>query len=338
MLNIKSVGQLPVFLLRSKPLMEQRNLMRMYLLQKRMRVFQVVILCIYQLRIIQVQEQLRLKFIKKGIHINQQHLPEPIVLQPLQELIKIMIEDLKMKKKNILGIGSLFFLLSIFGCSTIPPVSTIPIEFESPIVITNVSFPEIGVETTCNVGDALVSQGKKCYEQGQGIIILKDCLLGRLSIGRGKYILVGKLTDHKIYRPVDAQITFDRNPVSGEPCLVLDTLSNQLVLSYIHSGEVYIGELNKIIPTEYFKIEQVTIETIVSKNNFQQTLIYMGKEGNTIKMSYREFLNDLARPAFTTDVSYDLDESHDITYKNAQITIISAASANITYKVLHNFR
>lgn len=237
-----------------------------------------------------------------------------------------------MKKRIALGMGILVLLLCIFGCSTIPTISTIPIEFESPDK-TVLSFPDIGVETTCNVGDFLISQGEEI--SGQGIVMSKDYVSGAVIIGYGHYILKGKSSDYLIFEPIDADISSQGKSVEGRPCLALNTLTNELRFTYINVGAVYIGSLNPIIPADHFKLEPVSVK---SKNDFQQTLIYMGKEGNTIKMSYREFSNDLARPAFTTDISYDLDESHDIIYKNAQITIIAATSANITYKVLHNFR
>lgn len=233
-----------------------------------------------------------------------------------------------MKKRIISGIGILVLLLDIFGCTTLP---TQPIEFESPAK-TVLSVPDIGVETTCNVGDFLVSQGEEI--SGQGIVMSKDYVSGAVIIGYGHYVLKGKLPDYLIFEPIDASITSQGKSVEGRPCLALNILTKELRFSYINAGAVYIGTLNPIIPTNYFKLEPISIK---SKNNFQQTLIYMGKEGNIIKMSYREFSNGLARAAFTTDISYDLNESHDIIYKNAQITIIAATSANITYKVVHNF-
>lgn len=234
-----------------------------------------------------------------------------------------------MKKRIALGIEILVLLLGIFGCATLP---TQPIEFEFPTK-TGLSLPDIGVETTCNVGDFLVSQGEEI--SGQGIVMSKDYVSGAAVIGQGQYILKGKLPDYLIFEPLDASVTFQGKTLEERPCFALNTITNELKFTYINAGAVYIGSLNPIIPADYFKLQSVSLKL---KNDFQQTLIYMGKEGNTIKMSYREFSNDLARPAFTTDISYNLDESHDITYKNAQITIISATSANITYKVLHNFR
>lgn len=74
-----------------------------------------------------------------------------------------------------------------------------------------------------------------------------------------------------------------------------------------------------------------------SANSFQQTLIYNGKVGNKINVGYREFSNDLARPAFNNEVEYDLKESRDIGYKGALLNIIDANNQMIKYKVIRNF-
>ncbi len=76
---------------------------------------------------------------------------------------------------------------------------------------------------------------------------------------------------------------------------------------------------------------------IATENALQQTLIYSGKVGDKINISYREFSNDVARPAFNHDVEYDLSESMTIGYKGAQIEIIEATNELIRYKVLRNF-
>ena len=72
-------------------------------------------------------------------------------------------------------------------------------------------------------------------------------------------------------------------------------------------------------------------------DNFQQTLIYTGREKNIVKFTYREFKDNFARPDFTIDVQYDLSMSKDISFKNARIEIIDATNNSITYKVLKNF-
>lgn len=84
---------------------------------------------------------------------------------------------------------------------------------------------------------------------------------------------------------------------------------------------------------------QFTIDSQLSEhgNNFQQTLIYSGKIGDKINISYREFSNNLARPAFNNSVEYDLSESNIIGYKGAELEIIKADNRSITYKVIRNF-
>ncbi len=68
-----------------------------------------------------------------------------------------------------------------------------------------------------------------------------------------------------------------------------------------------------------------------------QSLIYSGKVGNKIKLGYREFSNNLARPAFSNDVEYDLTESTIVGYKGARIEVIEATNQYIKYQVLQSF-
>lgn len=82
-------------------------------------------------------------------------------------------------------------------------------------------------------------------------------------------------------------------------------------------------------------LEYVEILTpIPKKEYFKQDFIYNGKVGNAIKFTYREYANDLARPAFTQDLQYDMTESNIIGFRGLRIEIISATNIKIKYKVL----
>jgi hypothetical protein len=78
-------------------------------------------------------------------------------------------------------------------------------------------------------------------------------------------------------------------------------------------------------------------KAILTQDSFQQTLIYSGKVGNKINISYREFSGSIARPAFNNNVEYDLSDSSIIGYKGAKIEVIEATNQHIKYKVLRNF-
>jgi hypothetical protein len=77
--------------------------------------------------------------------------------------------------------------------------------------------------------------------------------------------------------------------------------------------------------------------SVVYENSVQQTLIYSGRIGNRIRFGYREFSNNLARPAFSNDVEYDLLESKTIAYKGALIEVVEATNQHIKYIVKKNF-
>ncbi len=75
----------------------------------------------------------------------------------------------------------------------------------------------------------------------------------------------------------------------------------------------------------------------VKGNSYQQTLIYSGRVGNKINVSYREFSNNLARPAFNNAVEYDLSTSRVIGYKGSLLEVLNADNSSITYTLLKNF-
>lgn len=99
-------------------------------------------------------------------------------------------------------------------------------------------------------------------------------------------------------------------------------------------GEIYnLISYNLETPLEYEKIKVPD-----SKRDFyRMQFIYNGKSGNTLKFTYREFVNENARPAFTQDVQYDLSESKIIGFKGMRIDVLDASNTNIKYKILNPF-
>lgn len=54
----------------------------------------------------------------------------------------------------------------------------------------------------------------------------------------------------------------------------------------------------------------------------RQELIYNGISKNTIRITYREYIKDMARPAFFQDLTYDLDQSSIIQFRSIKIQVI----------------
>jgi hypothetical protein len=70
--------------------------------------------------------------------------------------------------------------------------------------------------------------------------------------------------------------------------------------------------------------------------SFSQQLIYAGKIGNTIRITYREFSNQLARPAFSQELTYDLSGNNIIVFKQTKMEVKEASNSAITIIVLES--
>jgi len=171
-----------------------------------------------------------------------------------------------------------------------------------------VTFPEVGSVSTRNVGDALISHG---YARLVPTLIIAEAgKIGDVPVSSGSYYFSAENAD---------RIKFQRG-------------SNELYV-YKDSKKVCVdkGKCSDIA----YSIEKS--QAAPEKNQFQQTLLYNGKIGNRIALGYREFSGDVARPAFSNEVSYDLSESATLGYKGARIEVIKATNTEITYKVVSGF-
>lgn len=77
----------------------------------------------------------------------------------------------------------------------------------------------------------------------------------------------------------------------------------------------------------------------INSEGFKYELLYQGYDQGVVRISYREFKNDMARQAFQQDVSYTMNESGatDISFKKVSMRIISADNSRIRFVVLGGF-
>lgn len=77
----------------------------------------------------------------------------------------------------------------------------------------------------------------------------------------------------------------------------------------------------------------------LNEGDFKYIALYQGKIDNKLRVSYREFYNNLARPDFTQDIEYEYnkDKKTVIGFRGLRIEVINADNQTITYKVLDDF-
>jgi hypothetical protein len=72
----------------------------------------------------------------------------------------------------------------------------------------------------------------------------------------------------------------------------------------------------------------------VVESRFKAQLLYGGTRDSVVRLTYREFADNFARPAFSQDLEFDLNESDTITFRSLRLQVIEAGNQGIRYRVL----
>lgn len=67
---------------------------------------------------------------------------------------------------------------------------------------------------------------------------------------------------------------------------------------------------------------------------FKEQLIYSGRSENIISISYKLYKKKLSFPSFSQELTYDLDHSDIIEFKNYKIKVLNATNEYIRFLVL----
>ncbi len=72
-----------------------------------------------------------------------------------------------------------------------------------------------------------------------------------------------------------------------------------------------------------------------NSQSFKQTITYLGKSGSDIRLSYREFSNNMARPAFTEDLTLPAPSEFPQTMlvKDIKLTVLGIDGSGFRYRL-----
>jgi len=87
----------------------------------------------------------------------------------------------------------------------------------------------------------------------------------------------------------------------------------------------------RVWPQPYNFLKRV--EKIYQRGAFKKELIYNGKNGNALRLTYREYTDDFTRPSFFQDLSYDMSEGKTIGFKGMTIEVHEATNTLIRFTV-----
>ena len=191
---------------------------------------------------------------------------------------------------------------------------------------------------TKDLGEPLIIKGIEQYSKG---IKMKSSVnetytdatvKNNVNLRNGEVLYFGGT--HKsmefYYSENETKLTSSVNKLQG---IAINKKTNQKYLFTSLSSQNYYF-LSKVFD---FKYSETEYKSKNCGNCFKQELVYNGKSGNTIKVIYREFNNNMARPAFTQNLNYDLEEGDVISFKGCKIKVLNAKNTGIEFKILSTF-
>ncbi|MEE3663217.1 hypothetical protein V2I52_14940 [Brenneria sp. g21c3] len=217
-------------------------------------------------------------------------------------------------KKILIAIS---VLTSLTGCavnSNIPKISSE--EYVNP---------SIGSANTAYMGDPIIRSATGYKTE---LLKLGSATGAMSNIKEGTYCHVG----NNVYS----------NP-KDKSSVELKNLYGQVVSSVNYV--TYDKKSNAVSPPNGTSYEpnEISIQYIpeglcLVSNSLVKTIEYNGKSASVLKFTYREFSNDMARAAYTTDFTADLtDVSNVVAYKGAKFKVTKADNASISYTIISGF-
>ena len=226
--------------------------------------------------------------------------------------------------------------MGITGCVT---HTTLPLGAINPsrgnIVVAG--EPPLGETVTRNIGDTIISSFPAL--QRPGLRLQKSMEHTGQNLGNdfaiyfpeGTYFLEGEDYRGKFYRyPSPLRFSSNGSTFSVQGGLVVPNDQNSPHQIYWIPTDQPRNRISD--PTNSFVTHDAVYEEKV-QDELKQVLIYNGVSAGQIKFIYKEFINDLARPAFDQEVSYDFVPDETIGFKKARFRVIDSNSTTITYIV-----
>jgi hypothetical protein len=202
-------------------------------------------------------------------------------------------------------------VVTLAGCAS---VQTEPPRYESG------HFPEPQTLTTVNVGQVMVTEYD--YLSQVRATVLDDVSgsfwTNRRSISSGDALVSAISSGEQVYCQAPRR--------DGAPCLKDTNGDGHFDRAYTMNAFGMVVNGRNIGAVRY----RVADQNI--QDGFKYELIYQGIDGDTVRIAYREYTENLARPAFSQDLSYTLEEPlTDIRFRDVQLTIHEANNNQITY-------
>lgn len=188
-----------------------------------------------------------------------------------------------------------------------------------------ISIPELNKPTSTYLGEKLLTQAEGMFT--------KSIILGEAE-GANSKIFGGKFCN---FNPNENTYISNSSTAVGNKSLYGQIVGYSSFVTYHEEENKVCANAISCYDSSEISIEFKNNDLCIAPNSFERVIEYNGKSGDVLNFTYREFSNNIARQAFTTDFTVDLTESSTFRYKGASIEVLEATNNKIDYIVLKNF-
>lgn len=197
--------------------------------------------------------------------------------------------------------------------------------------------PGYGVETVASVGSHLLDRFDRLVLKGARVrydVHVSLGMQGKIGIPAGSVLLIRQKNPLEACTGEDG--FSDRILTTGGACLK-DT--NMDGLFDRAEGPMVFSSRNIKQPVPY-ELVDLSVEGLAGlpqeeRKSFRQTLTYLGVAAGSLRVSYREYTNDMARPAFTEELTFPLEVTYPqtITWRDTKFVLLELTGEGLRYRV-----
>jgi hypothetical protein len=228
--------------------------------------------------------------------------------------------------------------LTFTGCSVKMPTTTL--NKDKVPSYNTLHHPKLDEIATAEIGANIYSKTKLFINNTY------DITLKETAIGKSQYASINY--DVNTNPPLTSTLMQWNEPYGNTLCGVgtvwqVCLTDEKNTGSFTHVANIIYGSYGKLDKPAKYEIKPSI--GVPKKDSFKYEALYQGKQGNKIKVSFREFsLNEtsdafMIRPAFTQDIDYELNKNGTtiIGFKGLRIEVLKATNMDITYKVIKDY-
>ena len=194
--------------------------------------------------------------------------------------------------------------------------------------------PPLNQISEANVGDPIYAEFD--YVESSGVRLTEgynvSYMLGSIDIAPGAFLKGYRSDTEKQYCTTTKAYS---DPLVGPWDVVCLSGINDGVFTKIRVPGIYFGNWRTPEAPVPFKKASISKDAKGKKTE----LLYEGLSGDTIRVVYREYIDNFARPAFFQEVTYNLNKEGptELRFKGVKMRILKADNNGIQYVIKNGF-